>query len=197
METKKMSLRILIGLPIILGLAVGGAFLAVRWSNSLTTSTPSELTADEATTETTTEPSRLALDTLTNDFVRVLETRWTGSLPQHRAVASQTIASLCNLFDHQQQLVGVPAGRIRDEWTTMLATLEQDPARTDICSAIPANTRTAVAAAFERDRDLDGLNDLVEDWYGTSPAIADTDRDGFSDTEEITNGFSPLVASSD
>jgi hypothetical protein len=197
METKKMSLRILIGLPVILGLACGGAFVAARWSESLASTTPSGLTADESTSEITTEPSLLALDQITDDFVRTLETRWTGNLAQHRAVATQTVASLCNVFDHQQLLVDVPAGRIRDEWTTMLATLEQDPARAEICSALPANTRTAAAAAFGRDRDLDLLNDVAEEWYGTSPTIADTDGDGFSDTEEITNGFSPLATSSE
>ena len=42
------------------------------------------------------------------------------------------------------------------------------------------------------DFDKDGLSDIVEDIYGTNPAIADTDGDGINDLAEIQQGIDPL-----
>lgn len=41
------------------------------------------------------------------------------------------------------------------------------------------------------DFDHDGLSDIEEASYGTSPAVADTDGDGFLDGDEVTHGYDP------
>lgn len=41
------------------------------------------------------------------------------------------------------------------------------------------------------DRDLDGLDDVLEAFYGTDPALPDTDGDGKDDGEEVREGRNP------
>ncbi|OGY91182.1 MAG: hypothetical protein A3B31_01070 [Candidatus Komeilibacteria bacterium RIFCSPLOWO2_01_FULL_53_11] len=58
---------------------------------------------------------------------------------------------------------------------------------------------TATEAVFSReldealldDLDEDGLPDIVELYYASSDAIADTDADGFTDGQEVKNGYNP------
>lgn len=42
-----------------------------------------------------------------------------------------------------------------------------------------------------RDADQDGLDAILEAFYGTDPSVADTDGDGVSDGEEVSNGRNP------
>ncbi len=42
------------------------------------------------------------------------------------------------------------------------------------------------------DQDVDGLPDMLEEYFGTDAAKKDTDGDGFSDAEELIKGSNPL-----
>lgn len=42
------------------------------------------------------------------------------------------------------------------------------------------------------DSDKDGLDDYLEEMFGTDPDKADTDGDGFTDGQEVAQGFNPL-----
>jgi len=53
----------------------------------------------------------------------------------------------------------------------------------------PLNPADAAA-----DADDDGLSNLQEWSFGTSPLLADTDQDGLSDGEEVTAGLDPLYS---
>jgi hypothetical protein len=44
------------------------------------------------------------------------------------------------------------------------------------------------------DRDQDGLTDLEEALYGSSPDLVDTDVDGYLDRDEVVNGYNPAGA---
>ncbi|MEK7618964.1 MAG: hypothetical protein AAB416_01825 [Patescibacteria group bacterium] len=46
---------------------------------------------------------------------------------------------------------------------------------------------------FGKDSDGDGLSDIVEDDFYTSPEKKDTDGDGFDDKTEIIHGYNPLL----
>ncbi len=48
---------------------------------------------------------------------------------------------------------------------------------------------------YEFDYDGDGLNDWVEQWFGSDIAQADSDGDGFSDFDEVMEGYDPDDAS--
>jgi len=45
---------------------------------------------------------------------------------------------------------------------------------------------------MKQDSDSDGLNDFLEQSYGTDPNNPDTDGDGYSDGEEVEAGYDPL-----
>lgn len=45
------------------------------------------------------------------------------------------------------------------------------------------------------DYDGDGLNDWLEQWFGSDMALPDTDGDGFGDYEEVMEGYDPTDAS--
>ncbi|WP_282167751.1 hypothetical protein [Shewanella japonica] len=47
------------------------------------------------------------------------------------------------------------------------------------------------------DADDDGLNDYVEEEYGTNPTNVDTDNDGINDGDEVALGLDPLLLDSD
>lgn len=47
------------------------------------------------------------------------------------------------------------------------------------------------------DYDGDGLNDWLEQWFGSDMAKADTDGDGYSDYDEVMEGYDPTNASFD
>ncbi|MCK4525148.1 MAG: hypothetical protein KAU07_01800 [Candidatus Andersenbacteria bacterium] len=44
------------------------------------------------------------------------------------------------------------------------------------------------------DSDMDGLNDNIEEIYGTDKNNPDTDGDGYKDGEEVKNGYDPAVS---
>ena len=48
-------------------------------------------------------------------------------------------------------------------------------------------------SAVGPDSDGDGLSDMLEDAFGTNPALFDTDSDGHDDRSEIEKGFNPLL----
>ncbi|WP_156366517.1 VWA domain-containing protein [Microbacterium sp. No. 7] len=50
---------------------------------------------------------------------------------------------------------------------------------------------------FSKDRDGDGLPDVVEERFGSHPSLTDTDRDGLTDAEELRAGTDPTRRDTD
>ena len=51
------------------------------------------------------------------------------------------------------------------------------------------------AATVQNDSDYDGLDDRLEQLFGTDPTNVDTDGDGYPDGEEVYSGYSPTSTS--
>ncbi|HPF14902.1 MAG TPA: thrombospondin type 3 repeat-containing protein [Planctomycetota bacterium] len=60
--------------------------------------------------------------------------------------------------------------------------------------ALEQDTSLDASVVVSTDADLDGLSDLQEQTFGTSPYSADTDGDGVSDAVELALGSSPVLA---
>ena len=56
-------------------------------------------------------------------------------------------------------------------------------------AALPNSTLRA--DSVNQDPDADGLDNILEVFYGTDPGRADTDGDGLNDGEEVLNGRNP------
>lgn len=50
-----------------------------------------------------------------------------------------------------------------------------------------------VQRELHKDSDLDGISDIDERMFGTSPHTADSDRDGRSDLEEVSSPLNPRI----
>lgn len=88
------------------------------------------------------------------------------------------------------QNVSVPITPESPATTEPAAATATAPEPTTAPAAIPVPT---VAPTEGVDTDADGLTDVEEGIYGTTPTIVDTDGDGFSDGSEIKNLFSPTA----
>ncbi len=203
MDSKATHLKTLIGLPIVLAVAGGLAYLAANWSSDLQASSPETLTTDENTSvvsgntndfetnrsSTTNDSEYVALHNL---LVEQLTAARPAEVSSHSITAARHIAVLCEFIDAPAGLDRLPSGTLQAEWLNTVTLLQQSSANTTVCPFVPLGDRSIAELQIQQDPDNDGLPAWAEAWYGTSEIATDTDGDGFSDPEELANNYNPL-----
>jgi hypothetical protein len=74
---------------------------------------------------------------------------------------------------------------------------DNDNTNNSITPLLPTPKPTVSGQVDTADPDGEGLNNTLEDYYGTNKNKADTDGDGLTDYQEVTMGTNPLKADSD
>lgn len=204
MDAAKPHLKLLIGLPLIVGIAGGLAFGAATLYENLHSTAPATLTEEETTVNADPSPENVntqlsAVDEYALLADLLIEQRQTSVATQpaeHRAAVDITIAVLCKLQNNQTGLGTFPSGPVREEWSTMVFLLEQGGGASTVCTVVSSAATTTATRLLSDDQDGDGLPAAAELWYGSSDTTPDTDADGFSDLDELQKGFSPVGAGS-
>lgn len=150
------------------------------------------------------EPSdqeRLAIDADARVWAGLRYTLWIGSADHrlYRVKAEGKRISILSDFSNYDQLFTVveplnsvafdkiyanALGRLPESRSSSLLSV-----RTPFLSSVPVSLPSFDVSS--EDADNDGLDRLLETFYGTDPRNPDTDRDGVSDGDEVRGGKNP------
>lgn len=149
------------------------------------------------------DAERLRVSTVADGLSRLAIRVWTGTadhLPYQLEAGGSVLSGqssipfnvLADLSGYDAPFASAAPARTVTLAAALPAIAAARPSASEGAAAAPAVHLPSFPILGTDDADSDGLNAILETFYGTDPHNADTDRDGVSDGAEIRQGCNPL-----